>query len=182
MIHRLFVFYLGTTPVVSLIHNTVHLLILQLGVWVPHSVLLVLSCLQAIGWLITSIFWTVCEVSNEPGPAFCPQNFSSSVVIHGQHMIGVTTLKDVLAWSMAAVYIGLALTARKGIYHKRKIQWRAKDEFHELTEYEPRMPFAAWGAKRDGAFDETRKEAATTATAEVGGTAIHVACGYETKI
>ena len=98
--------------------------------------------------------------------------------------MGVTILKDFLAWSMVGVYIGLALTARKGIYHDRRVQWRAKDEFHELKEYEPRISFTAWAPKEDGTFPEGSRPAQQPSVAPLeedsGGPA--VVCGYETKI
>lgn len=96
-------------------------------------------------------------------------------------MMGVTVLKDVLAWTMVGIYLGLALTARKGIYHDRRVQWRAKDQFHELTDYEPRMSFTAYAPRRDGTFGEMGKSAAETgnAGAEVVVTKIG---SYETKI
>jgi hypothetical protein len=173
---------------VSLIQNTAHIAILQLDVWIPHFGLLVLSCIQAVGWLVVSALWTTCEVSGRDAPAICPQNFKSSVVIHGQHLMGVTILKDVLAWSMVGVYIGLALTARKGIYHDRRVQWRAKDEFHELKEYEPRMSFTAWAPGTDGTFPEGSAPAQQPRVAALeeskGGAAVVGAsiAGYETKI
>lgn len=181
---RPLVFYLGTMPMVSLIQNTVHMSILQLDIWIPHFGLLVLSCFQAFGWLVVSALWTTCEVSGRDAPAFCPQNFKSSVVIHGQHLMGVTILKDILAWSMVGIYIGLALTARKGIYHDRRVQWRAKDDFHELKEYEPRMSFTAWAPKADGTFSEGSGPAQQpqVAALEESSGGPPIGGSYETKI
>jgi hypothetical protein len=169
-------------PVISLIQNFVHLAILQFDAWIPHSALLVLSCVQATGWLVISALWTTCEVSGRDAPAFCPQNFKSSVVIHGQHMMGVTIFKNVLAWTMVGIHIGLALTARKGIYHDRRVQWRAKDEFHELTEYEPRMSFTAYVPRGNGTFGEMGKSAAETGNAGAGVVVTKIPASYETKI
>lgn len=171
-------------PIVSLVQNTVHIAILQLDAWIPHFALLVLSCFQAVGWLVVAALWTTCEVSGRDAPALCPQNFKSSVVIHGQHLMGVTILKDFLAWSLVGVHTGLALTARKGIYHDRRVQWRAKDEFLELREYEPRISFTAWAPKEDGTFPEgsnpARQPRVAALKEESGGPAVVV--GYETKV
>lgn len=176
-------FYLGTMPIVSLLQNSIHLAILQLDVWIPHFGLLVLSCFQAAGWLVVSALWTTCEVSGRDAPAFCPQNFKSSVVIRGQHLMGVTILKDVLAWSLVGIYLGLALTARKGIYHDRRVQWRAKDQFHELAEYEPRMSFSVWAPNADGTFPiESRPVQPRNAALEKTGAISTVGVAYETKI
>ena len=92
--------------------------------------------------------------------------------------MGVTIFKDVLAWSMVAVYIGLALTARKGIYHDRRVQWQTKDEFHELTDYEPRWSFTAWAPREDGIFDDRNKIATVVANNE----ATQIVVSYETKV
>lgn len=170
-------------PIVSLAQNSVHLAILQFDAWIPHFALLVLSCLQAVGWLVVSALWTTCEVSGRDAPGFCPQNFKSNVVIHGQHLMGVTIFKDFLAWSMVGLYIGLALTARQGIYHDRRVQWRAKDQFHELSEYEPRMSFTAWAPNADGTFPEgSRPVQPRIAALEENKGVSTVVVGYETKV
>lgn len=77
-----------------------------------------MSIIFTSGWVAQSSIWNLCELQGEEFPQWCPQ---STVVVPGHELSRVLTIfKDMLAWTLGALYLALVgLSIMNARYAKR---------------------------------------------------------------